>query len=100
MFLISTFVSLVIALWSWKRHSLDLSGSIAAFLVGCITFEGGIFFWFSLLFFFLTSSRLTKYKSELKKDLEDGYSEHKGRDWKQVISNGGFASLLCFLFQC
>lgn len=45
---------------------------------------GWHFFW-SLLFFFVTSTLLTKMGSKRKKKIEDGYKEGGQRNWVQVI---------------
>jgi uncharacterized membrane protein len=101
--LLSVVVSAIISVHSYKKkqRSLDfsgkkilkilkfLSGSVAAFFVGAITFHGGLYFTLILLFFFFSSSKLTKYKSEIKKQREDGYQENEGRNYVQVLANGG-----------
>jgi len=50
-------------------------GAIAAFGVGLLTCLAGYRFAIVLVTFFLTSSKLTKFKAERKKQLEDGYQE-------------------------
>eukprot|EP01080_Neovahlkampfia_damariscottae_P006361 gene6361-10367_t len=99
--LVSVVISALITLHSYlkKKSSLNLSGAIAAFFVGCITFHGGLYFTTILLVFFFSSSRLTKYKSEIKKQREDGYEENQGRNYIQVLANGGLPTLICFIYQ-
>lgn len=100
MILVSILASLFFSLTSYfkKKKSLDLSGAIAAFFVGVFTFESGFYFTIILLFFFFSSSKLTKYKAEIKKQREEDYSEEQGRNWKQVLANGGFPTVLCFFY--
>ena len=53
--------------WHGKRKkSLDDSGSAAAFFVGFISFAASYRFGAILIIFYLSSSRLTKLKSEMK----------------------------------
>eukprot|EP00961_Rhodomonas_salina_P062020 832722-Rhodomonas_salina.3 len=56
---------------------------------------GWHFFW-SLLFFFVTSTLLTKMGSKRKKKIEDGYKEGGQRNWVQVFSNAFSGTLACF----
>lgn len=74
---------------------LTLSGSLAAFLTGTIIFYS--FQWKGLIIlgvFFLTSSLLTKWKSEVKQDQNAEPSEDKkGRTAGQVSANGGTSVL-------
>eukprot|EP01102_Stenamoeba_stenopodia_P009266 TRINITY_DN2733_c0_g1_i1.p1 TRINITY_DN2733_c0_g1~~TRINITY_DN2733_c0_g1_i1.p1 ORF type:complete len:308 (+),score=67.47 TRINITY_DN2733_c0_g1_i1:40-924(+) len=92
---ISVVGSLFLAFRSVKKKSLSSSGAIAAFGVGLLTCLAGYRFAIVLVTFFLTSSKLTKYKAERKKQLEDGYQEGGNRNAVQVFANGGWATLLC-----
>ena len=40
----------------------------------------------SLLFFFISSSKASKYRQEFKKTTEDDPKEGRQRDWLQVIA--------------
>lgn len=51
-----------------------------------------------MLTFFFTSSRATKYKSNLKRKIESDYEKSSCRNWIQVICNGGVASLFAIIF--
>lgn len=74
---------------------LTLNGSIAAFFTGLLIFLS--FQWQGLVIlglFFLTSSLLTKWKKEMKRDEKAFISEEKkGRSAGQVFANGGTAVL-------
>lgn len=100
MIVLSILASLFFSLSSYlkKKKSLDLSGAIAAFFVGVLTFKSGFYFTIILLFFFFSSSKLTKYKADIKKQREEDYHENQGRNWKQVLANGGFPTLLCYFY--
>lgn len=58
-----------------RKRSLDPSGAALAVLVGFLLTAANACFSVSLIVFFLTSSRLTKWKGKEKKKLEDGHKE-------------------------
>lgn len=102
---------LLISGYGLKKRSLDTSGAGLAVVVGFLLTAASGCFSASLIIFFLTSSRLTKWKAAEKKKLEDGYREGLSiyrltptvvdlssqtlggqRNWVQVVCNGGVAS--------
>lgn len=70
-----------------KRKSLSKDGALAAFCVGFLGILASYRFGFTLLIFYWTSSKLTKYKSELKRIVEDGYREGGQRNATQVLAS-------------
>ncbi|WNB93539.1 DUF92 domain-containing protein [Bacillus sp. NEB1478] len=71
---------------------LTLKGSITAFFTGLFIYIS--FGWEGLIIlgtFFLTSSLLTKWKKEKKRDKRASEEERKGRTSGQVLANGGVA---------
>ncbi|XP_023321965.1 transmembrane protein 19 [Eurytemora carolleeae] len=95
---IATAVSVIVVTYGHSRRSLSTSGALLALLVGfCLTLAHYSFF-FSLLAFFLTSSRATKYRQDLKKKFEDDFKEGGQRNWLQVLCNGGMATELALLY--
>ena len=52
-----------------RKKSLDSSGSAAAFVVGFVSFTASYRFGAILIIFYLSSSRLTKLKADLKQVL-------------------------------
>ena len=109
-------LSLAIALYGLRRKSLSRSGALSAIVVGTVLTAASACFCMSLLAFFLTSSRLTKWKSAEKKKLEHDHKEGERslgvfpaltfdlslggqRNWVQVLSNGGVATVaaLCYI---
>ena len=86
-----------VALFAYKKKSLSLSGSIAAFLTAIVHLFAGYTFAFYLLTFFFTSSFLTKVGKEQKKKLEAKYIEESQRSAEQVCSNSIIASLCCVI---
>ncbi|KAF9134622.1 Transmembrane protein 19 [Mortierella sp. 14UC] len=82
------------------KKSLSHSGAVAATVVGLGTFTNSPYvFGTILLTFFLSSSKLTKFKSQIKKTLEEDHQEGGGRTSVQVFSNGATGTALALLFQ-
>lgn len=96
--LIAVLISLAIAASSYNKKSLDLSGAFMGFLVMTIHFAVNYRFGAMLLVFFFTSSKLTKFGDEKKRKIDPEYKEGGQRNWLQVLSNAGIASLLVILF--
>ena len=65
--------------YGMRRKSLDFSGGMLAVLVGFILTAASACFVVALLVFFLSSSRLTKWKGNEKRKFEADYKEGKGR---------------------
>lgn len=96
--LIAVLISSAIAASSYKKKSLDLSGAFMGFLVMTIHFAVNYRFGAMLLVFFFTSSKLTKFGEEKKRKIDPEYKQGGQRNWLQVLSNAGIASLLVILF--
>ncbi|EGG07586.1 uncharacterized protein MELLADRAFT_85418 [Melampsora larici-populina 98AG31] len=96
-----SFVTVVLlSIHNFRKASLQLSGALAALLIGYTTLANpNPIFGISLISFFLIGNKATKYKQSIKLTLVD--DEHGktndetikrlsvtgGRDWKQVICN-------------
>jgi len=94
----ATVVPVIIVSWGHTRKSLSRSGALLALLVGfCLTLAHYSFF-LCLLTFFVTSSKATKYKQDMKKKLEVDFKEGGQRNWLQVLCNGGMATELSLLY--
>ncbi|ASS74497.1 hypothetical protein CIG75_05470 [Tumebacillus algifaecis] len=88
--------SALIALLAYRKRSLTVSGAWAAVVVGTILYGVGSLPWFgTLIFFFISSTLLTKWKQHAKAELEANYEKTGQRDAGQVFANGGLAVLLC-----
>lgn len=66
-----------------RRKSLSRSGAVLASVVGFVLTLSSYCFVSDLLMFFLSSSKLTKFRSERKKCLEDEFKE--GMVYKLLI---------------
>ncbi|MBO2942559.1 DUF92 domain-containing protein [Paenibacillus sp. F411] len=84
---------------AYYKRSLSLSGAAAAMVMGTVYYGAGNLFWFgTLLLFFVTSTALSKYKQPRKKDMEEAYAKNGRRDAGQVLANGGAGMVLCLLY--
>ena len=55
-------------------------------------------FFLSLIAFFVSSSKATKFKQEVKRGYEGHFKEGGQRNWLQVLCNGGMALELSLLY--
>ncbi|XP_052777177.1 transmembrane protein 19-like [Mya arenaria] len=97
-FLIALVVPILISQWSLRRQSLDISGAVAACVVGFIMTISNLGFFSALLSFFIAGSKVTKFRAQQKKSIEEDFKEGGQRNWIQVFCNGGIAAQLAFLY--
>lgn len=71
----SILLSLLLLVYALRKRSLSLSGALVAIVVGIVLTCASGCFCLALLAFFLTSSRLTKWKASQKKKLEYDHKE-------------------------
>lgn len=96
--LFSVVVPVLIISHGFRKKSLDHSGALGGLVVGFILTISNFSFFASLLMFFLSSSKLTKWKGEIKKRLDSEYKEGGQRNWIQVFCNGAVATELALLY--
>ncbi|XP_027535614.1 transmembrane protein 19 isoform X1 [Neopelma chrysocephalum] len=96
--LFSVLVPLIIAAQGFKKKSLDHSGALGGLVVGFILTVANYSFFSSLFVFFVTSSKLTKWKKDRKKQIDSEYKEGGQRNWVQVFCNGGVPTELALLY--
>lgn len=90
-FIIGMVVASSISIFAYVKHSLSLSGMIAAWVLGVvITVCGGYLFMGAMLVFFSSSSLLSK--------LHPQKTKHPPRTAYQVIANGGIAMVLSIVY--
>ena len=77
----SVIISTGVVCWALKRKSLDVEGAAWAFVVGFVLTFANVTFCVALLTFFVTSSRLTKWRSRHKSKLDEDSGE--GNDARQ-----------------
>jgi len=94
----ATVVPVIVVSWGHGRRSLSTSGAILALLVGfCLSLAHYSFF-LSLLAFFVSSSKATRFKQQAKANFEADFKEDGQRNWLQVLCNGGMATELSLLY--
>ncbi|NXN69715.1 TMM19 protein, partial [Himantopus himantopus] len=96
--LFSILIPLMIATQGFKKKSLDHSGALGGLVVGFILTVANYSFFTSLFVFFVTSSKLTKWKKDIKKQIDSEYKEGGQRNWMQVFCNGGVPTELAVLY--
>ncbi|XP_030303724.1 transmembrane protein 19 isoform X1 [Calypte anna] len=96
--LFSVFVPLIIATQGLRKKSLDHSGALGGLVVGFILTIANYSFFTSLFVFFVTSSKLTKWKKDLKRQIDSEYKEGGQRNWVQVFCNGGVPTEVAVLY--
>lgn len=90
-FLISLLI-VILALW---RRWLSRSGAIGAMIVGTLTMGFGGWVWGIMLgVFFVSSSALSHFKEEEKKQASEKFEKGSQRDIMQAFANGGLGSLI------
>merc|ERR1712202_48389 len=94
----ATVVPVIVVSWGHGRRSLSTSGALLALIVGFILTLAHYSFFLCLLAFFISSSKATKYKQEVKAEVEEDFKEGGQRNWLQVLCNGGMAFELSLLY--
>jgi len=80
---------------SWSKDLLDRGGLVAALFVGLIVSLLGHWTWMAVLMTFLiVGSISTKWRYEEKVAISAEEANDGVRGWKNVLANGGMASLL------
>ena len=94
--LMGLFLSTGIGLFAYRRRSLSRSGVAGAMAAGAVTVGMGGWSWgLSLIYFFVSSSLLSHFRSRDKERIAtDKFSKGSQRDILQVMANGGVATAL------
>ncbi len=91
-------LAVLISLAAWKARALNVSGALAAGLLGTIIFGlGGLSWSILLLAFFVSSSALSRTFKRQKAPLVEKFSKGSQRDAGQVLANGGVAGACVLL---
>ena len=86
----------LLTLRAWRKKSLTTAGCAAAWFVGYAAAASGPTPFSALLFFFLSSTFVTKIGAKRKAKLEKGYAASGNRSAWQVLANGAAATALLF----
>jgi len=95
---LALFLALALSVRGYRRKSLNASGAALALVVGFISCVASVRFGLTLIVFFLGSSKVTRVGAEKKKKIEDGHQVGGNRNWVQVAANGGFGTVIAFLY--
>ncbi|KAG6435344.1 hypothetical protein SASPL_100215 [Salvia splendens] len=95
--LVAAVLSAAISIRSYRKKSLDFSGALSGFAVMTIHMAVNYRFGALLLGFFVTSSMLTKVGEDKKKKVDADFKEGGQRNWIQVLSNSGIATVLVLI---
>ena len=87
--LLWTVISAAIFVLAYRLRSVSMSGAIGGFLIGILIFGSGGWTWITpLVFFFITSSILSKIRRKTD----------SRRDLLQILANGGLPALLALTY--
>ncbi|MDJ0753260.1 MAG: DUF92 domain-containing protein [Ardenticatenaceae bacterium] len=93
--LIGLFISAVIGGVGYQRASLSRSGVLGAIVLGTAIMGIGGWSWGVLLvWFFVSSTLLSKYKAEQKRVTAEKFDKGHERDFGQAMANGGLGAIL------
>lgn len=85
---IAFFLASALAVRGRRKRSLSEYGAVAAFLVGFLSFASSMRFGLTLVAFYMSATRATRYRAALKREIEDGYTNSTGnRSAKQVLAS-------------
>jgi uncharacterized protein (TIGR00297 family) len=91
--------SVLIAWTGYRRESLSRSGVVGAIFVGTLTFGLGGWVWGLLLIaFFISSSLLSHYREDDKRELAEKFAKTSQRDLGQALANGGWGAILAIAY--
>lgn len=97
-FIFGAFLSLIVAVVSYRVKFLTLSGSMATFLLAAFIFGFGGWKWsIPIMAFFILSSVLSKVRKKVNENVETYFEKSGVRDHIQVAANGGIGGLLVIL---
>ncbi|KVI01281.1 Protein of unknown function DUF92, TMEM19 [Cynara cardunculus var. scolymus] len=96
--IIAVLISFFIAFRAYRKNSLDVSGAFAGFFVMVVHLSVNYRFGAMLLAFFFSSSKLTKMGEDRKRSFDADFKEGGQRNWIQVLSNSGIATVLVVAF--
>ncbi|XP_064896601.1 transmembrane protein 19 isoform X4 [Columba livia] len=92
--ILNLIICISLAFWIVSITASTYYGLVVGFILTVANYS----FFTSLLVFFVTSSKLTKWKKDIKKQIDSEYKEGGQRNWVQVVSNGGVPTELALLY--
>lgn len=92
--ILSLIICISLAFWIMSMTASTYYGLVVGFILTIANFS----FFTSLMTFFLSSSKLTKWRGNIKKQLDSEYKEGGQRNWVQVFCNGAVPTELALLY--
>lgn len=97
--LFSILVPILLMMYGLKRKGVNKSGATLGLFCAIVLSISSHAFLACLATFFFSSSRATKFRSHLKRKIEEDFKEGEGqRNWAQVICNAGMGTQLALLY--
>ncbi|XP_058464060.1 transmembrane protein 19 [Malaya genurostris] len=97
--LFSILTPILLMVYGLKRKGVNKSGAGLGLFCSIILSISSHAYFACLATFFFTSSRATKFRSHLKRKLEEEFRDGEGqRNWAQVICNAGMPTQLALLY--
>lgn len=96
--LVAVLLPIFMSFWGLRRKSVDVSGAVLGLFVGFILILTSYAHLACLFAFFVTSTKVTKFRTNIKRKLEKDFKDGGQRNWIQVLCNGGMASQLALLY--
>lgn len=97
-YLISLIITSIVAIRGLLKGNVNASGCAAGFLVGFAISMANYSFIMMMITFFLTSSIATKFKYDVKCNIDSEYTKNPGRNWIQVLCNGGISTQIALVY--
>ena len=97
-YLISLIITGIVALRGFLKGNVNASGCAAGVIVGFAVSLANYSFIMMMITFFLSSSIATKLKYDVKCDIDCEYTKNPGRNWIQVLCNGGIATQISLIY--
>ena len=88
------FFPFILMIYGYKRRGVNKSGAMVGLSVAILLSLASPAYLLSLAGFFFSSSRATKFRSDVKRKFEADFKEGGQRTWAQVLCNGGMAAVL------
>lgn len=88
----------IILIRSLKKGQVTVSGGIAATVIGIVLTIANYYFMAIMIVFFIIGSTATKLKSKVKQSFDPEYKISGGRNWIQVLCNGGIATQVALIY--
>ena len=97
--LIGTGIACLIAGFSYVTRALTIGGAATLVVMGIIIFGvGGWAFGVPILFFFISSSLLSRLQTTRKQQAVTAFDKTGARDYRQVLANGGIGTISTILY--